>query len=758
MNGEAMHGTEADLAESRTLRITPRQERVERQERQERQERTGARLDLPADNPLGTVGEAGGARAAREACAHLHPATHPHPGAHPHPATPRGPATHPHPAHPACPPAEAPAAGPLPEGPVPHDELARLRRVHRRGPGYAAMREHLRRSHLLALCGEPGSGRGWTGLALLAELTEITGGGVWRLGPVGALPASAPASGPGSGAQHLAPVGEKTERGHGYLLELPADPASSRPAAPGPEALLDRLRAHFAEHEAFCVLLVPAGEAADRLLRGRRHAVPYEPPAAADVLDAHLADLLAHERPELLRRARATAARPEVAEALGLEEPLPGEAARLAGHLAEHARGELPETELLARCRSFAPRQARAWFADAGCPGTLPAALPAALPALRRAALRIALAVFNGSAHSLTAEAAELLAWELAVTLDPQYAPGRPLFAAPADALPAAARAVLGEGVEDLGEAAVPVRTVRFRGRRLAPAVLFEVWDHHHNARGPMARWLRGLCDDPRPQVWVRAAVAAGVLSARDYLYGLTELLLPLARGDSPVQRMAAATALAEASRDAGVRPAVAGLLSGWVARGDERERETAALAHGYGLVAGSVAASLEELGRIAAADGCGTASYSAVRLLAGPEPETVLEPLTHWLRDPRRSRRDLALLTALRAVRTRASHLWGLREVPEPSPYAAWPLATALAAARPGCRASLAELLRAALTWPRSAEAAEEALVGWMRRAAGDERQLAVLCEVLPLVAQDGDEPLDARAAARIREVLEAL
>ncbi|MEU1669310.1 hypothetical protein ABZ547_38220 [Streptomyces sparsogenes] len=723
-----MNGTEADLAEGRTLRITPRQER------QERQERTGARLDLPADSPLGAVGEAGGARAAREACAYLHPHSTTHQHAGPGPATHPHPGAHPYPAHPARPPAEAPAAGPLPEGPVSHDELARLRRVHRRGPGYAVMREHLRRSHLLALCGEPGSGRGWTGLALLAELTGTTGGGVWR--------------------QHVAPVGEKTERGHGYLLELPADPASSQPAAPGPEALLDRLRAHFAEHEAFCVVLVPGGEAADRLLRGRRHAVPYEPPAAADVLEAHLADLLAHERPELLRRARATAARPEVAEALGLEEPLPGEAARLAGHLAEHARGELPEAELLARCRSFAPRQARAWFADAGCPGTL----PGALPALRRAALRIALAVFNGSAHSLTAEAAELLAWELAVTLDPQYAPGRPLFAAPADALPAAARAVLGEGVEDLGEAAVPVRTVRFRGRRLAPAVLFEVWDHHHNARGPMARWLRGLCDDPRPQVWVRAAVAAGVLSARDYLYGLTELLLPLARGDSPVQRMAAATALAEASRDAGVRPAVAGLLSNWAARGDERERETAALAHGYGLVAGSVAASLEELGRIAATDGCGTASYSAVRLLAGPEPETVLELLTCWLRDTRRSRRDLALLTALRAVRTRASHLWGLRAVPGPSPYAAWPLATALAAARPGCRASLAELLRAALTWPRSAEAAEEALVGWMRRAAGDERQLAVLCEVLPLVARDGDEPLDARAAARIRDVLEAL
>ncbi|MEU0809762.1 hypothetical protein [Streptomyces sp. NPDC005970] len=706
-----MSGIKTGHADSRTRRNTPPEER------------TGAPLDIPVDSPLGTAGESGGARAAREARASLRHDVHPDPHGGEVLSAP---------------------AGPFPEGPVSHDELVRLRRIHRRGPGYAAMRDHLRRTHLLALCGEPGTGRGWTALALLAELAGTTGGGVWRLG---AAPAAGP--GPGPGDECAVPAGEKTARGHGYLLELPTEPTDF-----GPGGLLDRLRAHFAEHEAFAVVLVPGGAAAGRLLRGHRHAVPYEPPAAADVLDAHLSDLLADEPQDLLRRARATAGRAEVTEALGLEEPLPGEAARLARHLAQHARGALSDAELLARCRSFAPRQACAWFADADRPGTL----PAALPALRRAALRIALAVFDGSSHSLTAEAAELLAWELAVTLDPQYAPGRPVFTAPADALPAAARAMLGEGVEDLGEASVPVRTVWFQGRRLAPAVLFEVWDHHHNTRGPIARWLRGLCDDPRPQVWVRAAVAAGVLSARDYLYGLTELLLPLARGDSPVQRMAAATALAEASRDAEVRPAVAGLLRGWAEGGDERERETAALAHGYGLAAGSPAASLEELGRIAAADGGSTASYSAVRLLAGADPEAVLGRLAHWLADTRRSRRDLALLTALRAVRTRTSHLWGLREAPELAPYAAWPLATGLLAARPECRTALAELLRAALTWARSAGAAEDALVGWMRRAAGDERQLAVLCDFLPLLAQEGRKPLDPRAATRIREVLEAL
>ncbi|MEU8826531.1 hypothetical protein [Streptomyces sp. NPDC048636] len=620
-----------------------------------------------------------------------------------------------------------------------------MRRLHRPAPGHRALRERLWRTRLLVLCGEPGTGRAWTALALLAECAQRTGGGVVRVGP-------GPFLGPSAGQPEF-------HRGHGCLLELPpvaTDIGTPPDGPPHPplDTRLDRLRDRLVEHGAYAVVLVPGGPVAERLLNARRHALPHEPPAATDVLDGHLTDLLADGPAELLEQARATAARPEVAEALGLDELLPGEAARLAHHLAGHARGRISDARLLEHCRSFAPRQARAWFTAPGRPDTL----PAALPDLRAAALRIALAVFNGSAHSLTSDAAELLTWELAVTLDPHHAPGRPLFTARPGAAPAAARAVCGDGVEDLGEASVPVRAVWFRGRRLASAVLYEVWDGHHNLRGPMCRWLRALCDDPRPQVWVRAAVAAGVLCARDYLYGLVELPLPLVRTDSPVQRMAAATALAEASRAPEVRPAVDGLLRAWARGDDARERETAALAHGYGLAAGSVPASLAELGRIACADGSVTTSYGALRLLAGTEPEVVLDGLVHWLRDTRRPRRDLALLTALRAVTTRTSHLWGLTEVPELEPYAAWPLATALLAARPGCAPQLSELLRAALTWARSAGAAEDALVGWIRRAARDERQLAVLCGFLPRLAQDGDEPLDVRAATRIREVLEAL
>ncbi|WP_186318903.1 hypothetical protein [Streptomyces sp. SAJ15] len=727
---------------------------------EEREREQPRRLGAPKGSPLGGAGADGGARTAREARANFHVEgdnqiyegntffhTQVLPG-----------------------PEEV-----FVDGPVPRERLDHVRRVYCPVPGYERMRRRLELTHLLALCGEHGTGRGSTSLALLAQ---VTGGEVSRLDPYTAL-----------GRVDTS----RFEEGRGYLLELPdgdtydggygGEPPEERGhrdrdrgsgAAPGPRRLtelhLDRLSAALAERGAYGVILVGAGDLADVLVRGR-YGLVCAPPPADEVLNRHLTSLLAEAPGQTLLLARANAARADVREALGLDELRPGEAARLAGHLAAHATGGLSDAELLRECRWFAPRQAQEWFAGADRPGTL----PGALPALRGAALRIALAVFNGSADSLAAEAGELLSWELAVTLDPQYAPGRSLFTAHTGARLAAARAVPGRGEEDLGEATIPVRVVRFQGQRLATAVLYEAWDGYHNVRGPMSRWLRTLCDDPRPQVWVRAAIAAGVLCSWDYLYGFSELLLPLARADSPVQRMAAATALAEAARDEAVRPAVRGLLRDWARGDDEEARETAALAHGYGLAAGSVSASLDQLGRIGCRDGgesAEIASYSVVRLLAGPEPEDVLQRLASWYRDRRQDRQNLALLTVLRAVTTRTSHLWGLRDTPELEPYASWPLVAALVEARPEHTRWLSDLVWCALTTARSGAAALEAMAGWMRRAARDERQLTSLCDFLPrLVSQerdrerlllliarlagDIDEPLNARAAERMRQAL---
>ncbi|OKI01242.1 hypothetical protein A6A06_20765 [Streptomyces sp. CB02923] len=714
------------------------------------------RLDAPKGSPLGGAGEAGGARTAREARTNLHIEgdnqiydgntfyqTQVRIG----------------------------TDDVFVDGPVPDEELERLRRVYCPAPGYDAMTTRLRSTHLLALCGEHGTGRTSTGLALLRD---VAAAGVSRVDPATAL---------GSVDK------EKFDPDRGYLLELPAEDAGAVPAAsPGadkdggtgrngtgrPSDLhLDRLSALLAERGAYGVLVVGGGDFADRLVRGRYGAL-CTPPPADDVLERHVADLLAGSPPQLLQLARSTAGRPDVEQALGLGDLRPGEAARLATHLAAHARGEFSDTRLLTECAAFAPRQAREWFAGADRPGTL----PEALPALRAAALRLSLAVFNGSAESLVTEAGELLAWELAVTLDPQYAPGRPLFTEQTQARLAAARAVPDRGVEDLGDAAIPVRVTRFQGRRLASAVLCEAWDGYHNVRGPLTRWLRSLCDDQRPQMWVRAAIVAGVLCARDYLYGFSELLLPLARADSPVQQMAAATALAEASRDPQVRPAVRGLLRDW-ARGDDRSAcETAAFAHGYGLVAGSVTGSLDELARIGCREDGGkpadAASYSVVRLLAGPEPEVVLRRLARWLRDRQQVRQNLALVVVLRALSTRTSHLWGLQgDSPVLESYGSWPLAAALVAAHPDRASWLADLVHETLNTARAGAAAQEEMSRWMRRAGKEPRQLDVLCAFLPrlveerrdrdrlllLVARlerDSDEPLAPRAAARMRAVLE--
>ncbi|MFF1508183.1 hypothetical protein [Streptomyces sp. NPDC058326] len=654
------------------------------------------------------------------------------------------------------------------QGPVPPETLDHLGRVYCATAGYRRMRDRLRDHRVLVLCGEPGSGRKATALALLDELT---GGKVFRLDPR-------------HGVDEI--TEDALQESGGHLLELLTEdvPAENEPrpsrsrrgehttaarhsAARLSELHLDRFGDLLRGRDAYGVVLVENGELADRLLRGR-YGMYCAPPPADEVLHRHLWHRLRAEPDEALGAARARAARRDVADALGLEELRPREAARLADHLARHWRGEVTDEQLLAECASFVRSQAREWFAGADRPG----ALPEALPALNAGAFRIAVAVFDGSAFSLAAEAAELLAWELAVTLDPEHAPGRRLFGTHAEHRPVQARAVLEDGELDLGPAKVPVRAVRFQGEALAGAVLGEVWHGYHNVRGPVARWLRALCDDPRPEVWVRASIAAGVLCSWDWIHGFRELVVPLAVTDEPVARMAAATALAESARDPRVRPAVAAVLKNWARSGEDALVRTALLTHGYVLAAGGVPGSLDALARVVRTreatdvEVLVPASFSVARLLASGEPAPVLRRLREWLEDGRLSLANLVHLAVIRAVSTRTTHLWGLREVPELDGHAARPLFVALLATRPGLAPELASLLRHTLATARSGEAALEAFGGLLRRAAKDPESLEHVCAFLPRLAvdrrdrdrlrgllnelvRDRDRPLD-RAAAR--------
>ncbi|OKJ60586.1 hypothetical protein [Streptomyces sp. CB02261] len=655
------------------------------------------------------------------------------------------------------------------QGPVPPETLDHLGRVYCATSGYRRMRDRLRDHRVLVLCGEPGSGRKATALALLDELT---GGKVFRLDPR-------------HGVDEI--TEDALQESGGHLLELLTEdvraeseprpsrsgrgehPAARRAAARLSELHLDRFGDLLRSRDAYGIVLVENGELADRLLRGR-YGMYCAPPPADEVLHRHLWHRLRAESDEALSSARARAARPDVVGALGLEELRPREAARLADHLARHWRGEMTDAELLVECASFVRSQAREWFAGADRPG----ALPEALPALNAGAFRIAVAVFDGSAYSLAAEAAELLAWELAVTLDPEHPPGRRLFGTHAEHRPVEARAVLEDGELDLGPAKVPVRAVRFQGQALAGAVLGEIWHGYHNVRGPVARWLRSLCDDPRPEVWVRASIAAGVLCSWDWIHGFRELVVPLAVTDEPVARMAAATALAEAARDPRVRPAVAAVLKDWAGSGEDALVGTALLAHGYVLAAGGVPGSLDALARVVRTreatdvDVLVPASFSVARLLASGEPAPVLRRLLQWLEDGRLNLANLVHFAVIRALSTRTTHLWGLREVPELDGHAARPLFVALLATRPDLAPELAALLRHTLTTARSGEAALEALGGLLRRAAKDPEVLGHVCAFLPRLAvdrrdrdrlrgllnelvRDRDRPLDRAAARRI-------
>ncbi|MFG2642241.1 hypothetical protein ACGFYP_14875 [Streptomyces sp. NPDC048370] len=655
----------------------------------------------------------------------------------------------------------------LVQGAVPQETLLHLDDVYREVPGYARMRDLLRGNRLLVLCGEPGSGRKATALALLSEVTDHK---VNRLDPRHRVDEIDTAA---------------LERGFGHLLELPSDDgrAEHEPHRGGDEHRdrprrtrvrlselhLDRFSEQLRGQDAYGVVLVESGDLADRLLRGR-YGMYCPPPPSDEVLHRHLRTLLRGEPEGALDGARALARRADVTKALGLDALRPREAARLADHLARRQKEELTDAELLEDCSAFVRAQARSWFAGADRPGTL----PEALPALNATAFRIAVAVFNGSAYSIAAEAAELLTWELASTLDPEQPPGRRLFGTHADSRPVLARSVLEDGELDLGPAKVPVRAVRFQGEALATAVLAEIWDGYHNVRGPVSRWLRTLCHDPRPEVWVRASIAAGVLCSWDWIYGFGELIAPMAAMDSAVPRMAAATALAEAARNPRVQPAVVAVLKEWASGADEDLLDTVLLAHGYVLAAGTVTGSLDELARVVRrreatdVDVIGTASFSVVRLLASGDPETVVRRMAAWLRDGRLNLANLVLVSMLNTLTFRTTHLWGLRDVPELEAHAARPLLVALLATRPSLAPHLAGLLRHTLGTARSGDAALDGLGSLLRRAAKDEEALDHVCRLLPLLGVtrrdrdrlrgllkelvgDRDRPMDRRAAGRM-------
>ncbi|WP_406385079.1 hypothetical protein [Streptomyces sp. NBC_01618] len=628
----------------------------------------------------------------------------------------------------------------LVSGAVHRDELRRLRLVFEEPPDHAELLELLKQQRLIALCGDPGSGRKYAALSLLDAVTH---GRVERMDPRTELDRITESDLEAEHGYHVAISGDElfapAHRPKHDRREEERRRHTERPA----ELHLDRLSDLLKRRGAYAVLVIDAGSFADELLRGRYGRL-FRPPSADGMLRKHLVSLLGHADEEGLEQALALSRRQDVVDATGLDRLRPHEVETLARLLVAHLSGETSEGELLAALRSFSRQQARMWFAATG--RTDPRNRDAVAAATRQSAFRTALAVYNGAPYSVAAEAAEQLSWELALTLDPEHQPGRAVFHDHRQSRLAAARAEIVTGTVTYDDRRLETRSVRLQGRALSWAVLSHVWDEYHNARGPMCRWLRTLCDDSRPMVWIPAAITAGTLCTLDYPYVRHNVLFPMASADSFSQRMAAATALAQAAAlDDSVRRVVREEVRTWARYDDDVARlSTAALVHGYGTVEPSVSASLDELGLLVGRedwDLLDNASHSVARLAAGTEPGTVLRRLGAWLGDRRQNRRDLALCTVDRLVWQRPSRLWGLGNVPELESHLNWPLIAALLAARINDARMVADLVWCGLDTARWRAELEASLAEWMRRADDNAELLDTLCHFLPrLVSSAGD------------------
>lgn len=634
-------------------------------------------------------------------------------------------------------------------GPVPAEELERLRRVYQEPAGFSGLERVLRERRLLVLGAAPGSGRSSTALALLDRVTSA-----------GEDPENSGADASVPRVSRLDPrtvLSELTAdnlKGHGFVLEIPEDNDEAGMPA---EVHLDALAAALTARTSYAVVIVASGTATSALLSGRYGMLCPAAPTdelLASRLEEHLASWSAgagtDSRADALRRATELAREPDVGAALGLEELRPVEAETLAELLAGHTLGRLSRDDLLARCGDLAARQAHAWFTglDREIGGEHSPGVPSAAAVLYPAAFRIALSVFNGATHGIVAEAAHALAWELAVTRDPERSPARALFCDDQSVALGLSRAVLGAGQALVVDVPVPVPTVRFRGGALPSAVLEEVWTRHPAARAPVVRWLRSLADDARPQVRIRAAVAAGELCVHDFEYGYEQLIRPMATASGARRRMFAGTALDQVAGHDSHRAGVRALVRAWARADSSPLRWTAAVTLGYGHATATVGSALDLLARIATRnDGehLPVVSHSVVQLAAGSDDMTVLRRIATWVQGHRRDRRDqdLGLLSVARLAATRVGDIWDDSAAPDLAEHQKWPLALALTVAREGRTVPIADLLWHALRVLRSREAVSASLAAWLRQAAEEdgEAMSAGLAELLPLLVDDSED-----------------
>ena len=641
----------------------------------------------------------------------------------------------------------------LTSGPVPADRLAEIGEWYAPAPTDAELRSALASDRLVVLAGAAGSGRTTTALRLLAEFAP---GQVHRL--TSRLPVNE--------------IGEdRLVTGHGYLAE--PDPGGRPPT----EADLDAFAARLVTCEAYCVL-IPAAEDEDGFAGYYQH--PHRAPQLGAIFERRVERLQrnAHadgdpERAEVLR---GLAADPELLDLLGTR-PEPADEVQLAELVAGIAEGRFERAAVIADGGGLLDRHVEGWLAR----------LPEGVDLLRHRGLvdafafRVALAVLNESPANMVWEAGAQLAWELHTTANPRLAPGRAVFSRlDGELLARQAKADLRDGAVDVADASVPARILSYREPRTAAKLLAAVWNGRPNLRRPILRWLQDLSQDRRPDVWMRAALAIGLVTSWDFAFCYHEAMEGWVGSEFAKRRLVAAIALDQAARDERTRGAVQALLKQWT-RGSRKEPMwTAAVVLGYETGARDTASTLRMLRRIGVWNECElaeVASKCAADLFARGRFAEVLGSVDDWIADPRLEHHLLGLVCTLRIGFLRVRDLGNVEDLPleeagrrrlaDPE-LAGWPLAVALARVSGRLGRALAECVWQVLAGSMASRAMRDELAGWIRAADSspgligplndflgklidDADDEARLLDVVAMLAADPDEPISAATARAV-------
>lgn len=638
-------------------------------------------------------------------------------------------------------------------GPVRREVIAELTDRYALVAGYETLVKRLTDTRLLVLRGAPRTGRTTTGLRLLAKLTDT----VARFGPDTDLRTLT--------AADLQPQ-------CGYLQELTPGSGS---VLPTPDQV-DQLRDRLAESECYLVLIAPHDVRYRESFEGCIADCPLPDPQ--EVFRLAIQYEIRHRpgREELLRQLGANAG-PH--DATGPQTPT--EVHWLVAYLISAAATGHAATDLSLLNSDLAGRYVAAWFEPlAGLPATSEGDEP-----IRLAAFRIALAVLNDSPFDLVAEAAEDLTERILIARSPRRTPGRPVFARHREDYVANSRASIKPGSVKFIASTAPASVVAYDDDRLPLAVLRHVWAMH-NLREPLLSWLEHLNDDLRPLVYVRAALAIGLLTSWDFSYTFHARIEPWASSAKiPRRRWTAAVALDQASFNDEVRPVVLEMLEAWYEKGTFEQRWTAAIALGYDVGMRDPDKALKELRKL----GCWKdgrlvkmASWAVARIfvLGGIKPVT--EALGNWLDDDRRDVRWLGLVAVWRIADMKVRELEEQFELTATSAggrwthladRGRWPLLVALADEDPGLLDPFADLVWQLTRSIRTEQAAAATLKRWMRAGKKDPTCIGPVGRFLALVGddnsdrarllhlvrslrQDRDEPLSATVADRLERAIE--